>query len=368
MWHHRYIWVGLVLIAALFSLGVVMAQDEALLPLAAHGSYVAGIRSIDFVDPARADRPVTISLWYPGIMPADKLDKVPILQKSNTGFPNLPPEMSGAPYPVVLYSHGYTSGRDTLSAVLEPLVTHGFVVVTVQHANDTSARTLIDRPLDIRFVLDQLETLNASDDLIGLMRLDQVGLIGTSDGGYTALTMTGARIDESFISQWGTGERDPLDVTDPRNVYSDWDWTSFKSYYEDQMLPVADGFLQPMTDARVGAIVSFLPCWTSLFGEQGLAMATVPTLLIAAGQDISCPYEKDAAFAYQHLGSADNFLLTLVGAQHDVPRDQDLLATTHYVNAFFSYELLGMREVEMYFTADFVGQFDNLAWGVYAGQ
>ncbi|MEH2255310.1 alpha/beta hydrolase family protein [Nostoc sp.] len=55
---------------------------------------------------------------------------------------------------------------------------------------------LIDRPLDVTFVLDQLEQRSKSDPwLQGKINGQQVGVIGQSFGGYTALVLAGARIN-----------------------------------------------------------------------------------------------------------------------------------------------------------------------------
>ncbi|MBE0690349.1 MAG: hypothetical protein IH587_09545 [Anaerolineae bacterium] len=368
MKRHFHLFLLISLLLALSLTPPLAAQDETPFPLAAHGTYVAGIRTLRFSDDARAGREITVSLWYPAIMPADKLDRVPLLQNANMAFPDLLPDMSGAPYSVILYSHGYEGGRDEFSVVIEPLVTHGFVVATVQHVNDTSALTLIDRPLDILYVIDQLEAVNVNGELAGLMTLNSVGLFGVSDGGYTALAMTGARIDEAFMGQWGSGDHDRLDPTDPRNWYADWDWNALKAYYDQFMPPSEDGLLQPMSDPRIGAIVSYLPCYAYIFGERGLAAATVPTLLIAASEDEYCPYATDAVFAYEHLGSPEHFMLTLVNGLHDFSHDEHEPAVIHFINAFFGDYLQGNTAYAEYLTEDFVAQFDQLAWGTYASE
>ena len=53
-----------------------------------------------------------------------------------------------------------------------------------------------------------------------------------------------------------------LTVTDPRNWYADWDWPVVKAYYDQfHAGTLEDGFLQPLTDPRLDAIVSYLPCY-----------------------------------------------------------------------------------------------------------
>ena len=355
----------LLLVVLFVCVGPLAAQDEPEMPLAGHGPYAAGIRTLEFVDEARQGRPVTVSLWYPGILPPDRVGDLDKLQSANRAVNDISLDMSGAPYPIVLYSHGYGGNRDQLRFVVEPLVSHGFVVATIAHDDDTSARTLIDRPLDIRFALDQLAALNTNGDLAGLMDLDHAGLFGLSHGGYTALTMTGARIDEAFMTQWGTGERDTWDQTDPRNWYADWDWNALKAYYDQFMPPAEDGFLQPLTDLRLDAIVSYLPCYAYIFGEEGLGAATVPTLFIGATADNVCPYEMDSVSAYENLGSSDHSLLSLVGGNHGVPIGTHEEAVVHFISAFFAYYLQGDEEAGQYLNEEYVNQFDRLAWGVW---
>lgn len=356
-----------VCLAALAAPMIGLAQDDVELPLAGHGPYVAGIRTLEFTDEAREGRPVTISLWYPAIMPDELQGEIDRLQTSYQAEPDIPFDLSGAPYPLVLYSHGYAGNRNQMRFIVEPLVTHGFVVATVSHIGSQGALTLIDRPLDIRFVLDQLESLNASEDLAGLIDFEHVGLFGESDGAYTALTMTGARIDETFMARWGTGERDTGDMTDPRNWYFDWDWAMVKDYYDQFMPPGQGGLLLPLTDPRLDAIMAFLPCYAYIFGEQGLNAATVPTLLIGADHDILCPYGLDAAVAQSYLGS-DHHLLTLVNGHHDMPRGVHKPAVVHFTAAFFAYYLRGDETAGAYLNAQYVSQFDRLAWDVASPQ
>ena len=360
-----FTFVLLLVVCFALLVGPLAAQDAPEMPLAEHGPYAAGIRTLEFMDDARDERPVIVSLWYPGILPPDRVGDLDKLQSANRAVDDIPFDVSGAPYPIVLYSHGYGGDRDQLRFVVELLVSHGFVVATVAHEDDTIARTLIDRPLDIRFVIDQLEALNTGGDLGGLMDLDRAGLFGLSDGGYTALTMTGARIDEAFMTQWGTGERDTSDPTDPRNWYPDWEWNALKAYYDQFMPPAEDGFLQPLTDQRLDAIVSYLPCYAYIFGEEGLAAATVPTLFIGATNDTECPYEMDAVPAYAGLGSSDRFMLSLVGGNHGLPIGIHEEAVVHFITAFFAYYLQGDEEAGQYLNEEYVNQFDRLAWGTW---
>jgi predicted dienelactone hydrolase len=75
--------------------------------------------------------------------------------------------------------------------IAKHLVSHGFVVAGVNH-QDTSEgwRALVDRPLDILFLLNQLANLE-DDPLAGMIDTDNVGVMGYSFGGYTTIDIGG---------------------------------------------------------------------------------------------------------------------------------------------------------------------------------
>jgi predicted dienelactone hydrolase len=135
----------------------------------------------------------------------------------------------GRGYPVVIYSPGFGSWRNANAALTEELVSHGFVVVTIDHPYDGIAvefpnREIIKakplvvpgnttpltystwyamvKPLlavriaDVRFVLDELAALNAGRNpdaerrhlpanLARSLDLHRIGMFGQSLGGAT---------------------------------------------------------------------------------------------------------------------------------------------------------------------------------------
>ena len=90
------------------------------------------------------------------------------------------------------------------------LASHGFIVVAPDHEGDTlrhlldegdivissTADSFFDRPLDVSFLLNELEKPN-DDPLFQMMDLDRVGVAGHSFGALTAFRSAGfdARID-----------------------------------------------------------------------------------------------------------------------------------------------------------------------------
>ncbi|HSM80393.1 MAG TPA: alpha/beta hydrolase, partial [Nodosilinea sp.] len=105
--------------------------------------------------------------------------------------------------PVVVISHGAASSRQTLAYLAEHLAAHGYAAVVLEHedngaqfeqflsglAQPPDAITLISRPRDVTAVLDHLEAMAGSDPKLGSLNLTQVGVVGQSLGGYTALAV-----------------------------------------------------------------------------------------------------------------------------------------------------------------------------------
>jgi predicted dienelactone hydrolase len=127
------------------------------------------------------------------------------------------PEGVSGPVPVVIFSHGLGGSRRGAVYYADHLVSHGYVVVMVQHpGSDVSiwrgqgirpnfgnvdraalAKVVADpmltinRFLDIPFALDQLALMNADGPLKGRMDLSRIGMSGHSFGAVTTQAMAG---------------------------------------------------------------------------------------------------------------------------------------------------------------------------------
>jgi len=199
------------------------------------GPYAVGRTTRVLTDTSRTNRyqistnsSFMITIWYPaqstpGVLPGAYIDPqlaVP-LAEAHVGSsgdlasrlakfvtfsrPNVPVAFAGSPYPVVLYSHGYTFHRQENSEKLEELASHGFVAVAMDHMdcrttvypdgkavrgiftdppNPTAIDTAVaDRLADDSFVLESLAQLNASDALLaGRLDLNHLGAMGWSLG------------------------------------------------------------------------------------------------------------------------------------------------------------------------------------------
>lgn len=127
------------------------------------------------------------------------------------------PEGVTGPVPVAIFSHGLGGSRRGAVYYADHLVSHGYVVVMVQHpGSDVSIwrdkgirpnfgnvdraalagvvadpMVTINRFLDIPFALDQLALMNADGPLKGRMDLTRIGMSGHSFGAVTTQAMAG---------------------------------------------------------------------------------------------------------------------------------------------------------------------------------
>jgi predicted dienelactone hydrolase len=111
------------------------------------------------------------------------------------------------PVPVIVISHGLGLDSSNFRYLADHLVKHGFAVVIPNHPGSDAKqlKSLIngnsnqvthpnefkDRPLDIKYILDQLES---DSQFQQRLNLQQVGVFGQSLGGYTALALAGAKL------------------------------------------------------------------------------------------------------------------------------------------------------------------------------
>lgn len=289
--------------------------------------------------------------------------------------------------PLVIMSHGFGSDRTFLNYLARHLASHGITVVSLEHPGSNREwleelpatinpsqllppEELIDRPLDISFVLDELEKLNQrsawglnlranspsrlkptetptdialkvtqlqsdSSDFsyeaevlnvggrtfsqsqltenvsLPIFNTNKVVAIGHSLGGYTVLALAGGELNFEHLQKYC--QRRQAVGRAPA------DWLQCAAVSEE--LPNGKKKMKLRDDRIVGAI-GFNPVIGQIFGEKGLKEVKTPTLLLAATNDPWTPAVTHQLRPFLDLPKP-KYLVTAIDGTHYSATDPD---------------------------------------------
>lgn len=205
-------------------------------------AYVIGSTARYIKDDTRKDEPFSessrelmIQIWYPAVKSGNlqRMSYYPYAGMSEAfakvaGYPEyfftnldlvktnsfMDAGISGSQekYPVLLFSHGYSSNRFDNTSQIEEMVRNGYIVVGIDHTHYSSSTvfpdgrmtkvdvedlnnnlSLVDKAANIYIqdaeaIIDRLDSINKDDPLLaGRLDLEKLGYFGHSLGGATAL-------------------------------------------------------------------------------------------------------------------------------------------------------------------------------------
>lgn len=312
---------------------------------ALHGPYWVGTR--EFVIDPDSERPLPLTVWYPALNPDavpeevtyvyDNFVSIEGFSQPGHALSDAAPDDSAAPYPLVILSHGTAGYRYALSYLAEHLASHGFVAFSADHTGNTLATAydpqvrrsdwsgffegitwaLVQRPSDIQRLIDYAVDISSQGgDLPGIIDGNQIGVIGHSFGGFTAMASAGGRLDLRPWRVWCDDNATNASVT------SNWIYTLACNYIlpeESSLLAslssdAAPGELWPPYDVvGVDAIVPLAP--GQELQPEGLEQLTVPALFIVGENDSTASPEAIAAY-YETLTSDRKGLVEFERADH----------------------------------------------------
>ena len=220
--------------------------------------------------------------------------------------------------PVVVISHGLGSDRTTFRYLAEHLASHGFAVAVPEHPGSNAQQfqalisgtvsevaapsEFVDRPLDIKYLLDDLTRRARSDPRYGRLNLEQVGVLGQSFGGYTVLALAGAPINfEQLQKDCGV---QALDSTFNLSVLLQ---------CRANALPRLNYSLQ---DPRVKAIVAIDPIDSAVLGQAGFEQISIPTMMVAGSADTLAPALPEQIQPFTWLKTPDRYLVLMDRGTH----------------------------------------------------
>ncbi|WP_273568868.1 alpha/beta hydrolase family protein [Maribacter halichondriae] len=387
--HSTYMFY-MIFIFLFFSSATLSAQHEFLygdpLPdapeLSARGEHTIGVRTMQLINKNQIDilnskegkdpiydRPLTVEIWYPADVSngteasvnyeevmgtrGDSLRPLVPFTIKGRAIRDAQPKTTAGKFPLIVVSHGYVGSRYLMTYLTENLASKGYVVVSIDHTDSTFKdanafhSTLLNRAKDIRFVVDAMAKLgatNSKDALAELIDSDNTGIVGYSMGGYGVLNVGGAGYSDGaagFFTQMTGGS------------------TAIKS------LVASNAEYQNSIDPRIKAVVAFAP-WgmeRGVWNAEGLKGLKKPTMFIAGSQDDISGYEKGIKAIYEGAINSDRYLLTYKNARHNVapnPPPAKSLAPGLHIDEYYRYadsswDQRKINNVNQHFVTAFLG-------------
>jgi predicted dienelactone hydrolase len=324
--------------------------------LSAYGEFAVGVKTLELINPnqidvvrlmaeqsaadnlPRYDRSLTVEMWYPAardsqgeqVLNAYLRDAKQQIALHGRGIRDAKPLLLKNKFPFVIISHGYPGNRYLMAHLGENLASKGYVVASIDHTDSTYralgafASTLINRPLDQSFVLDQIQALTQERDsfLYNLADTQNTALIGYSMGAYGAVIMAGAGVTESAVSMRGSAPHQLLSMHQQGS--------------ESQ---------KKRPDPRLKTVVAFAP-WGMNYGvwnAEGLSDISIPMLVVGGSQDDVSGYENGIRAIWKNASNSDRALLTFDNANHSAGAPMPAPKESYYFN-----EALGINVSEHY--------------------
>ena len=251
----------------------------------------------------RGDKLVTVEVWYPARPePGEELAGYEEIDLIRDSYRDAEEDLRGAPYPLVVFSHGFGGIRYQSAYLTTWLASHGMVVAGVDHVGNTmfdldaedAARVAVDRPGDVAFAADVV------GELMGELADPSQGyaVVGHSFGAWTSLVVGGGQLDLDALDAWCETE----DTAGCGFLIGD----ELAQYDLSETVP----------DPRARVAVSLAPGLAYSFGPGGAGLGgNVPTLVQGGTRDGDMPYEEEIRPVFEAL-PAGSALATLADAAH----------------------------------------------------
>ena len=228
----------------------------------------------------------------------------------------LPSGLTG-PTPIVIISHGFGDVKESFTFLAEHLASYGFIVVVPDHVGSDlqyrevylqgrlntllSPMEFINRPQEISFLIDKLESLAAeSPEWAAVLDLNNIGVAGDSLGSSTTLALAGAEINYARL----------VEACDRENIL-----LNVALYLEcrAQYLPPQNYDLK---DHRVTAVVAGHPLGAALYGPEGIGQIDVPLLMVSGSKDVVSPVVTEQFHPFIWLQTEPKYLAMLDVGTH----------------------------------------------------
>lgn len=225
--------------------------------------------------------------------------------------------------PVIVISHGIGTDSNNFRYLANHLAANGFAVVVPNHPGSDTKQVqslmngsasevaqpeeFINRPLDVKFVLNELEKLNKTDSrLNNVLDLQRIGVFGQSFGGYTALALAGAKINLEKIQQ----------NCNQKALKQTWNMSLLLQCRMQELQQNKPVKQYNLYDERVKAVIAVNPITSIIFGETGLSEIKTPVMMVASSEDTVAPALYEQILPFSWISNPQKYLVQMEGATH----------------------------------------------------
>lgn len=318
--------------------------------LSASGEYIVSKKTLKIYDKKR-DRLLNTDLY----LPQENIQNIPIIVVSN----------------------GLGAKRDRFEELAQHLASYGFGVVIPDHPGSDRQRQkdflkglyrenfdgtdFIDRPLDISYILDELEILNQKQ-LNNRLNLKQVGIFGYSIGGTTALSLAGANIDFHRLEQECAKSLDLLNIS---------------TLYQCRATELSQN-KPSLKDSRIKAAFMFVPFGNIMFSQDELNKVSIPMMWQVVDKDFLTSLLTEQIPLFNGLVNSDSYLVI----SEKIPHSNVTLSTEQqstqgkifqtakkYQNilslVFFQNYVVQNPKYKQYLNQEYLNKIENLPYKLH---
>ena len=273
--------------------------------------------------------------------------------------------------PIIVISNGLGAKRDRFEELAQHLASYGFGVAIPDHSGSDRKRQkdflkglyrenfdasdFVDRPLDISYILDELEILNR-EQFNNRLNLKQVGIFGYSIGGTTALSLAGANIDFEYLER----ECDrPLDLL------------NISTLYQCRAVELTHS-KQSLKDERIKAAFMFVPFGNIMFSQAELDKVSIPMFWQVVDKDFLTSLLSEQVPLFEGLVNSDSYLVVSEKLPHSnvtLSKEQQsaqakiFQTAKNYQNilsvVFFQNYIARNKEYQNYLSQEYLNAIEN---------
>jgi predicted dienelactone hydrolase len=237
--------------------------------------------------------------------------------------------------PLVIVATGMGLNQDFMDFLANHLASHGFAVGVPDaidsndvrqkdfflgrkpvSAGNFDASEYVNRPLDITYVLNDLDRLN-STKFQNRLDIQQVGIVSYSFGAVPALSLAGAKFDFAQLQQDCESQSKLINLS---------------LFYQCRALELPNSQRNlDFRDSRISSLFMFVPMGQSLFGSKNLQAVNVPTYWNSTARDPFTPIAQEQLPGFTAMQNPNKYLSIALNVGH-TPRPAEILEQTQVSN------------------------------------